>query len=533
MTRNLTALLLAGALLCSLCACGPGSQAGEGSSSGLLPGSSSVPPEPLPDHSGEGEAAAGDLATEESPQTPPDTLEWEEDHRLDTDVRPENHGGLELPVRGATGYASVELGLWEIRPDQMPKPEPEPEPEPIADPEPVPEPDPSGTGAGDTSTQPAEGENAQAAQEGQTGGGEAETPQTEPASGQEEPTSSEGPEQSTPDSGDADQGSPAAAPAAAASSSSEVQLQSEPAQPEAEPDPFAGAAAVLAPGTPFTILEEQKDWWRIRCQQGTGWVEHRYCLINLPDVIPSMVYHATNSFSSLYRTSGKEIPGITGAAFYSGKSYNERLGREEYKMPVLYSMALKIAQAQWAALEEGNTLVLYEGYRPYSTQKAVRDAVSRMAEQDPEVKAGVSDPPWSQTWFISNGYSNHQKGFAIDVSLGKVWETEVKQCGSYTYLQVTDYSLYEMPTKMHELSLAAATFTAPVSVNSATAWKSAQLAAGMNEPALGLQRYCTEAGLTPLSSEWWHFNDLETRSQVLDRSGTGGFEIKACLSTVP
>ena len=55
----------------------------------------------------------------------------------------------------------------------------------------------------------------------------------------------------------------------------------------------------------------------------------------------------------------------------------------------------------------------------------------------------------------------------------------------------------------------------------------------MNEPALGLQRYCTGAGLTPLSSEWWHFNDLETRSQVLDRAGTGGFEIKACLSTAP
>ena len=91
----------------------------------------------------------------------------------------------------------------------------------------------------------------------------------------------------------------------------------------------------------------------------------------------------------------------------------------------------------------------------------------------------------------------------------------------------------EMPTQMHELSMAAATFTAPVSVNSNTAWKSAKLAEGMNEPALGLQRYCTGAGLTPLSSEWWHFNDLETRSRVQNRPGTGGFEIKVCLSTAP
>ena len=100
-------------------------------------------------------------------------------------------------------------------------------------------------------------------------------------------------------------------------------------------------------------------------------------------------------------------------------------------------------------------------------------------------------------------------------------------------MTITDATLYEMPTAMHELSQTAATFTAPVSVNSSTAWKSAQLAAAMNQPALGLQRYCTQAGLTPLASEWWHFNDLETRSLVSERQGTGGFEIKICLSTAP
>lgn len=522
MTRNLTALLLAGALLCSLCACGPGSQPGGEVSSGNLPGSVSALPEPVPDHSEEEELPL----EEQEPKTPPHTLAWEEDHKLETDFRPENHGGLELPVRGATGYTSVELGLWEIRPDLIPKPEPKAEPEREAEPEVATD------GHGDSSDAQTETEPDHAADpDGQAGEGTGEAAPTEDDSSQEETSGTgEEAEQEGAASGETGAEHPTEPDPTAQSGEEE---QPDPVQPEPEPDPFAGAMAVLEPGTPFTILEEQKDWWRVRCQQGTGWVEHRYCMINLPDVIPSMVYHATNSFSSLYRTSGKTIPGITGAAFYSGKSDNERLGREEYKMPVLYSMALKIAQAQRAALEEGNTLVLYEGYRPYSTQKAVRDAVGRMAEQDPEVKAGVSAPPWSQTWFISNGYSNHQKGFAIDVSLGKVWETEVKQCGSYSYLQVTDYSLYEMPTQMHELSQAAATFTAPVAVNSATAWKSAQLAEDMNDPAQALQRYCTGAGLTPLSSEWWHFNDLETRSQVLERPGTGGFEIKACLSTIP
>lgn len=101
MIRNLTALLLAGALLFALCSCGPGSQPGEDVSSGGLPGSISAPPDPAPDCSKEEETPPEvDLTPEKQPQTPADTLVWESDHELDTKFRPENHGGLELPVRG-------------------------------------------------------------------------------------------------------------------------------------------------------------------------------------------------------------------------------------------------------------------------------------------------------------------------------------------------------------------------------------------------------------------------------------------------
>lgn len=525
MTRTIAALLLTAALLCSLCACGPSGQ--KSSEASLSQEETSSQPEP--DASRPSEASSQE---EEQPQTPERNLGWDDAHTLKAPDRPELYGGLELPVRGATGYASVELGLWDTRPDLIPEPEPEPTPEPGLE------------GASSSAVQEetdqvessASSQTGREEGEGQTGEAPASSLQPAP----EQPAAQgaqpwgELPAASTSPWTEAEQPAAAADQPAPEQPASSGQSAPEPAeQAEEEPDPFRGAVAVLEPGTPFVILEEHEDWWRVRSGKGTGWVEHRYCMINLPDVIPSMIYNASNSYSSLYRTSGKEIPGITGQALYPGKTYNERLGREEYMMPVLYSMALKICKAQQAALEQGNTLVLYEGYRPYSTQKAVRDAVGKMAQEDPQVKAGVSDPPWSQTWFISNGYSNHQKGFAMDVSLAKVWETGTANCGGYTYLTITDATLYEMPTAMHELSQTAATFTAPVSVNSSTAWKSAQLAAAMNQPALGLQRYCTQAGLTPLASEWWHFNDLETRSLVSERQGTGGFEIKSCLSTAP
>ena len=92
-----------------------------------------------------------------------------------------------------------------------------------------------------------------------------------------------------------------------------------------------------------------------------------------------------------------------------------------------------------------------------------------------------------------------------------------------------------MPTPIHELSKASATFVGPVASHSPTAWKSAQLTDTMssNKPAMALQRCCTEAGLTPLASEWWHFNDLETRNSVLDNLSTGGYKISQCLSRAP
>ena len=285
---------------------------------------------------------------------------------------------------------------------------------------------------------------------------------------------------------------------------------------------------VLEPGTAFTILKEEGDWWQVRCRGETGWVDHRICFINLPDVVPSILYDATNSYDSLYRSAGKALSGVTGESLYPGMTYNPRLGRSEFMMPVLYAMAYRICEAQQAALSEGNSLVIYEAYRPYSTQRAVVKALTALIRSDPEVDAAVNRGPWGPGNFIAMGYSNHQRGFAMDVSLAKVWSTREEQVGDYTVLQVVDYDLYEMPTPMHELSADAVTFTRPTG-----AWRTAEPAPGMNDPAFALQRYCTDAGMTPLSSEWWHFNDYAARDLAGGRLSVGDFHIGSCVSTAP
>lgn len=289
----------------------------------------------------------------------------------------------------------------------------------------------------------------------------------------------------------------------------------------------------LEAGTAFEVLEEVGDWWYVRTATESGWVQHLYCFINLPDVVPSIIYDNTNTYASKFASSGKTIPGITGEALYDGKAYNMRLGKVSDIVPVLYSMSKKIHLAQQAALEEGNTLVIYEGYRPFFAQKLTVDALTTLAAADPEVMAGINTHPWDTNWFIATSISNHQMGYAIDVTLAKITEQQEFVICDYTATAVTGYTEYTMPTTIHELSMASATFTGPVKSSSPTAWLQANLADTMNEAAILLQRYCTDAGLTPLASEWWHFNDLDARFATEDNSSKGEYLLDATMSEAP
>lgn len=531
--RKKIGILLSAAVLMQLLA---GCRAADPADASPSPDVSSRPSQEQGD---DGPSSSPDDSAPPSAETTPEPGLWEPEHRLNFQFTPSK--GLELPVTGATGYASIRLPLWQQRPEgeagklatvyapPKPEPTPEPAPEPVptpapSTPEPVPppvEPAPEEPSGGPVTAQSGEtlpvGETDEPPQaEGTEGEFVSPVPTDElPAEPSVEPTPEPTPEpvpEPTP--------TPTPEPAP---------------EPTPTPDPLAGALLVLEPGTAFVILGESGAWWQVRAQGVTGWIEHRYCLINLPDVIPSMIYNDTNAYSSVFISSGKSIPNITGKALYQAKTQNNRLGRQEFMMPVLYAMAKNICQAQQNALAEGNTLVLYEGFRPYSAQMAVVRNLTSLSKMDPIVKAGISTAPWNISWFIATGASNHQEGYAMDVSLAKVTRAHVDSIGGYSVVQVDEYEEYTMPTPIHELSMAAATYTKPVAIFSTTAWKSAPMTEAMsaNEPACALQRYCTSAKLTPLASEWWHFNDLAAYGQIRAYPSSGSYLITQCLSTVP
>ncbi|MDR2166305.1 MAG: hypothetical protein LBE35_00465, partial [Clostridiales bacterium] len=140
------------------------------------------------------------------------------------------------------------------------------------------------------------------------------------------------------------------------------------------PDDTAFFARALTAGTAFTIVQEYEDWWYIYLFGGdSGWVRHEACFINLPDIIPSIIYNISNAAISVKVSSGYGIPTITGRQLYHARSFNSRLDREEFIVPILYSTAFKVYAAQQNALNDGNALVIYEAFRPRSTQRAVAE----------------------------------------------------------------------------------------------------------------------------------------------------------------
>lgn len=295
----------------------------------------------------------------------------------------------------------------------------------------------------------------------------------------------------------------------------------------------AGNELTVNAGDALRIVSEEGDELVVTDGTGfTGKISSYKVMVNLPDLIPSIIYMDTNSKESVFQSSGYDIPNVTGVQFYNVEQYNERLGRTEFNMPIIFATAKKVMTAQQMALSEGYSLCIVETYRPMDTQQKVVDNLNALSSVNAEVLSGISGG-WDKSWFIAQSISNHQRGYAMDLTLVEVKETEVCTSGDYAYVNVCDYAEVEMPTPIHELSKASAVFTKPVPSRDATAWQNADLANSMNEVAVCLQTYCTSAGFTPLASEWWHFNDLDAMNSSAGSLSDGGYFLQSNLSIIP
>lgn len=259
----------------------------------------------------------------------------------------------------------------------------------------------------------------------------------------------------------------------------------------------------------------------------TGYAFAAYIMINLPDVAPDIIYDAVNAYDSQFKSNQIEMPGLTHEALYTGKTWNARLNQDQYNMPVCYNMAKKLVSVQRELKQSGKSLVIYEAYRPRDVQKLVNEKLGNLMDTNASVRKLINT--WGKSWFIAKSVSNHQKGYAVDITMATVTKYETHEIKGVPLDIPIEYSYDLMPTDIHELSPKAASLAYGADSKSKTAWQTVPEANTMTDAARMLRDACVKGGLFPLASEWWHFNDLDARAASGAR-GSGEFEITGNLS---
>ena len=250
--------------------------------------------------------------------------------------------------------------------------------------------------------------------------------------------------------------------------------------------------------SPFRIIGVSKDgnWWRVKYKGKYGYVDNNYCLINLPDYIPSINYYMVEAIKNNSVSSGVKLS-IYGKKLYTaGKVYNPRLEKNEFIVPVTYGFAKKILKVQTLALKDGYSLKIYDAYRPTSAAKKMRDSLAALYNSNATVRRNINYSyengntyEWGKEWFIAQNLSSHSLASAIDVSLTKKGETK---------------SL-KMPSRINELSTKSIKYKYGVSGQNTV--RNDLYSSNMTPASKRLDAYMMQSGLTSLASEWWHFQD--------------------------
>ena len=225
---------------------------------------------------------------------------------------------------------------------------------------------------------------------------------------------------------------------------------------------------------------------KIKYNNITGYVYSDFLLINLPDVIPDMLYEITSASSSTSKAANTAIPGITGKNLYGfTKKYNSKIGKETYYAPLLYPTAKKLQSAYNKAKKDGYNLKVYDAYRPHDVTVSSNSNFRKLYNSNSKVKNAIDYDKegnyWGPSWFLASSVSAHNKGVALDIAITNSKNQELKAQTAYDTLDTTSIVKYN------------------------------------NSVANKLRSIMLSQGFSPLESEWWHFqdNDYYSNSKVV------------------
>lgn len=249
-------------------------------------------------------------------------------------------------------------------------------------------------------------------------------------------------------------------------------------------DPGGGERLGSIPGgKALCVLAEEGDWFRVRYGGEYGWVDSRFCMINLPEYVGDLcAYDITNSYDSLFAVHGVSIKEVTHRVL---PGYEDvQLEDGTFLVPYLYPCAKKLLTAAQAAQADGLRLKIYEAFRPKQATRFSYDTTEKQMN-DPVPGGGTLSRLMTDNGrfhlgsFLARTISSHNRGIALDLTLERMDDGEE----------------LIMQSEMHDLS-----------------WYSETYLNTLNAELL--ESYMTAVGMSGLSSEWWHFQDDKTREAI-------------------
>lgn len=252
--------------------------------------------------------------------------------------------------------------------------------------------------------------------------------------------------------------------------------------------PGAGERLASVPGgATLCVLAEEGDWFWVRFQEEYGWVDSRFCMINLPEYVGDhCAYDITNSYDSLFAVHGSPIREVTHQVLPGYE--NIRTADQNFLVPYLYPCAKKLLTAAEAAQADGLRLKIYEAFRPQRATRFSYDTTEKQLNDSVQTESGArtslsklmtDNGRFYLGSFLARTISSHNRGIALDLTL------ESGDSGEELAMQ----------SVMHDLS-----------------WYSETYLNNLN--AKLLEGYMTAVGMNGLSSEWWHFQDDGTKQAI-------------------
>ena len=132
-------------------------------------------------------------------------------------------------------------------------------------------------------------------------------------------------------------------------------------------------------GTALCVLEESGDWFQVRWKDQYGWVDSRFCMINLPEYVGDHCsYDIANSYSSIFKVHENPIALITDQVVQGFEHIQEADG--QFLVPYLYPCSKKLLSAAQAAEADGYRLKIYEAFRPNEATRFLYDTTAAQLE---------------------------------------------------------------------------------------------------------------------------------------------------------